>query len=93
MLLYPCCTPKSLPSELWNAAAATATKINPLNSPNIEHLASLMPGVSPPREFISVVTTKYWHTKGVNLTVGFLDGPTQSLKDKILANMNAWGTS
>ncbi len=36
-----------------------------------------------------VLTTKYWHTKGVHLTVGFLDAaPADS---EFVFHMNAWG--
>ena len=49
-----------------------------------------MPGFTPNPEHIAVLTTKYWHTKGVRLTVGFLDNPPPVLRKRILSHMNAW---
>jgi hypothetical protein len=49
-----------------------------------------MRGFTPTAERIAVVTTKYWHTKGVRLTVGFLDGADSALRKHVLAHMNAW---
>ena len=84
------CLPKILPRELWIKAARTATDINPLNHPPIERLVRVMPGYAPQPEHLAVLTTKYWHTGGVKLTVGFLDSPTQDLRNRILLHMNAW---
>jgi len=47
----------------------------------------------PTPEHIAIVTTKYWGTQGVHLTVAFLDNPEQALRTKILENMNAWAKS
>src|SRR5205807_3648017 len=41
-------------------------------------------------QHIAVLTTKYWHTKGVKLTVGFLDNPPADLRSRIVSHMNAW---
>jgi hypothetical protein len=84
------CKPKRLPSDLWVAAARTAHEINPANHPRLDRLALLMPGFLPTQERIAVVTTKFWGSKGVNLTVGFLDSPPSDLRAKVLQNMNAW---
>ena len=86
------CTPKSLPKELWISAASTAVQINPLNHPPLHRLASVIPDFAPTAERIAVVTTKYWHTNGVRLTVGFLDNPPNDLRARIISHMNAWGT-
>jgi hypothetical protein len=51
-----------------------------------------MPSFSLKAERIAVVTTKFWHAKGVKLTVGFLDNPPRDLRDRILQNMNAWSS-
>jgi Astacin (Peptidase family M12A) len=85
------CTPKALPKNLWADAARTASRINPVNHPPVEKLGLIIPNFTLNKEYISILTTKYWHTKGVNLTVGFLDNPTVELKSKILLHMNAWG--
>jgi Astacin (Peptidase family M12A) len=84
------CLPKALPRDKWIAAANTATKINPLNHPPIERLVRVMAGFEPQPERIAVLTTKYWHTGGVILTVGFLDNPPKNLRAHILLHMNAW---
>jgi hypothetical protein len=83
------CTPKSLPSNLQIPAAAKAIGINPQNSPSsVLMLASIQ---KPTAAELAVVTSKYWHTGGVNLRVGFLDNPPSDLRAKILSHMNAWG--
>jgi Astacin (Peptidase family M12A) len=84
------CLPKILPRHQWVAAARAATEINPLNHPPIERLVRVMPGFEPSPERISVLTTKYWHTDGVKLTVGFLDNPSADLRARVLQHMNAW---
>jgi hypothetical protein len=84
------CLPKILPRNQWVAAARIATEINPLNHPPIERLVRVIPGFEPDPERIAVLTTKYWHTDGVKLTVGFLDNPSTDLRARILLHMNAW---
>lgn len=84
------CTPKSLPNDLWVSAADNATGINPVNRPRLERMKLLMPSFQVTRAKIAVLTTKYWHTKGVRLTVGFLDNPPANLRARILRHMNAW---
>lgn len=86
------CTPKSLPRELWVSAAKVAVEHNPVNHPALASLAQAMPGFTLTRERIAVVTTKYWRTNGVRLTVGFLDNPPADLRARILAHMNAWSS-
>jgi hypothetical protein len=87
------CVPMALPRDLWEAAADIATDVNPVNHPPIERLAALLPDFEPTREYIAVLTTKYWQSGGVELTVGFLDGPPADLQARILQHMNAWGTA
>lgn len=87
------CAPRSLPRELWDAAAEVATDINPVNHPPIERMASLVPNFEPTKEYIAALTTKYWHSGGVELTVGFLDSPPADLQARIIQHMNAWGTA
>ena len=84
------CSPRRLPRDKWVAAARKATEINPVNHAPVERLAMIMPGFTPTPERIAVVTTKYWGTQGVHLTVGFLDSPPPDLEARILAHMNAW---
>ncbi|MGH9947941.1 MAG: M12 family metallopeptidase [Pyrinomonadaceae bacterium] len=87
------CTPKRLPQSKWISAAKTASEINPLNHPPIERLTRIMPSFAPDKLKISVLTTKYWKTGGVNLTVGFMDNPPKNLQKRILSHLNAWNTS
>ena len=84
------CTPKQLPRNLWISAARIASEINPLNHPPIERLTRIMPEFVPEADRIAVLTQKKWHTKGVRLTVGFLDNPPSDLRARILSHMNAW---
>ena len=84
------CTPKRLPRNLWVPAAQAATEINPMNHPPINRLMMVEKGFKPTPMKIAVLTTKFWGTKGVKLTVGFLDNPPAALKSKILSHMNAW---
>lgn len=85
------CKPKRLPLDQLVSAARNATEINPMNHPPIERLTRIMPEFVPNPERIAVLTTKYWHTAGVKLTVGFLDGAPTDLRSRILLHMNAWG--
>ena len=84
------CEPRRLPRRLLEQAAATAVAINPTNHPPIERLTRVMPAFKPTPARIAVLTTKYWHTNGVHLTVGFLDSPPADLRKHILLHMNAW---
>src|SRR5512135_454648 len=85
------CKPKRLPLDQLVSAARKATEINPMNHPPIERLTRIMPEFVPKPERIAVLTTKYWQTAGVKLTVGFLDGAPTDLRSRILLHMNAWG--
>lgn len=85
------CTPKALPRSKWVAAARTASQINPVNHPPVERLVRAMPGFTPSPDRIAVLTTKYWGSNGVRLTVGFLDNPPANLRKRILSHLNAWG--
>jgi hypothetical protein len=84
------CLPKILPRDRWVSAARVATDINPVNHPPIERLMRVIPQFAPSPEHIAVLTTKYWHSGGVKLTVGFLDNPPADLRARILLHMNAW---
>jgi hypothetical protein len=79
-----------LPKDRWVAAAKQAVAVNPVNHPPIEQLGLVQPGFAPTPEHIAVLTTKYWHSGGVKLTVGFLDNPPKDLQTRILLHMNAW---
>jgi hypothetical protein len=72
-------------------AARQATAINPANRPAAERLGLVEHGLTLTPEHIAVMTTKYWHTNGVRLAVGFLDSPPADLRRRIIQHMNAWG--
>jgi hypothetical protein len=85
------CIPRVLPRKMLVSAARTAMEINPVNRPPVERMMSVMPGSRlEEKDFLAVLTTKYWQAKGVKLTVGFMDNPPASLKKRILLHMNAW---
>src|SRR5947209_14572931 len=86
---YAVCIPKSLPGHKLIAAADIAAKINPVNHPPLYRLAAIVPGFEVTRERIAVLTTKYWHTNGVKLTVGFLDDPPADLRARIISHMRS----
>lgn len=87
------CTPVWLPYASSVDAASRAVLINPLNHPLIG------PESGPLRqrldrahaERIVFLTTKYWGSDGVNLTVGFMESAPSELQARILTHMNAWG--
>lgn len=84
------CTPKRLPTEMLVRAARIATEVNPINHAPLERLVRLDRSFSPSPDRIAVLTTKYWRTNGVRLTVGFLDNPPKDLRRRIVQHMNAW---
>lgn len=84
------CSPKMLPQAQWLSAAKAAIKINPTNHAPVERLALVIPGFQPQPAHLAVLTAKYWHTNGVRLTVGFVDGAPSDLRSRILLHMNAW---
>ena len=84
------CLPKRLPKSLWIEAARNAAAINPLNHPPVNRLMMVNKGFKPTPQSIAVLTTKYWGSKGVKLTVGFMDNPPSAMRSRILSHMNAW---
>ena len=84
------CLPKRLSNARLIEAAQHAIRINPMNRPPVERMAALGKGFSPTPQRVAVLTTAYWGTSGVKLTVGFLDNPESALKKRILSHMNAW---
>lgn len=99
------CTPVQLPDELQLAAAQTAITENPANRPDVERIAEIMPIVmtamglegAPPPEvvvvpgYLAALTSKYWGSGGVKLSVGFMEQIGVELRDRILSHMNSWG--
>lgn len=83
------CSIKYLPEDQAVEAARRAIEFNPVNRPQVERLSAL--DFTPTPDHLAVMTTKYWGTGGVKLTVGFMDGAPADLQKRILLHMNAWG--
>jgi hypothetical protein len=86
------CRPRSLPPHLRLSAATLAVAENPANAVQPEQLAALpemVLSVLEP-EHIAMLTGKYWGSRGVDLSVQFLDTHDAQLKTRILSHMNAW---
>lgn len=81
------CTPVSLPFELAIAAAETAFQENPQNRPSVDSIAL---GLILTPQHIAASTSRYWGSKGVRLTVGFLEPTPVDLRNMILSHANAW---
>lgn len=79
------CEIKLLPDELRQQAAATAFDINPTNAPFLHGGCDVLPP-----EAIALMTSKYWGTGGVKLSVQFLDNPDAETRRLILSHANAW---
>ena len=87
---YKPCSIKLLPAEKWIDAANGAIAINPANAPALPQLRQALPGTVLPPEHLALLTSKYWGSAGVQLTVGFLDDAPDDLQARILSHMNAW---
>lgn len=85
----PGCTLRSLPPRLAAAAARTATRINPGNSPYLSMMHAVAADVMEPLR-LAVMTTKYWGPQPRELPVSFMDGAEPALRAKIISHMNAW---
>jgi hypothetical protein len=86
----PVCRPRELPKKRWQSAARLATQTNPANAPDVDRLVGAIDGFLPTPDYIAAVTTKYWQTGHVRLTVQFLDEAGDDLEKRILSHMNAW---
>ncbi|WP_174285223.1 peptidase M12 [Sphingomonas bacterium] len=85
------CSPRHLPDDLLIASGRVARRENPRNHPiAINRLKTLDPSFQITAEHIAVLATKFWRTKGLRLTVGFIDTPDKGLPERILGHMNAW---
>lgn len=84
---YIGCTVRQLHPAARVEAARTAVRINPANRPMVHPTLAPMPA-----EHLALLTSKYWGTKGVRLTVSFMDSPDAETRRKILAAANQWGT-
>ena len=78
------CTIKRLPGHLQEAAAAEAVRQNPMNRP-------LMAFAMLPEQKRIAVTSTWFRSGSVDLTVWFMENTRQDLQSKILGHCNAWG--
>lgn len=97
------CRIVELPEDMQLEAAKVAVAENPANAPAIEMVAMFAVALAdlkdvnvPEQEVLdpgrlAFLTSRYWGSRGVDLTVSFLDNPTAGLRNKILAHANAWG--
>lgn len=84
------CIPKSLPPSLHEAARRRAIEINPANAVQHRAVFRTKPGVPGAKARLAIVIGRRWPTKGVRLTVSFLDNAPADLRTRILLHMNAW---
>ncbi|HSE31191.1 MAG TPA: CHAT domain-containing protein [Pyrinomonadaceae bacterium] len=85
------CRPKSLPIEKLAAAERRAIEINPENARERRTVARTPIGRRGGQRRIAVVVARKWPSKGVRLSVSFLDTPPAALRTRIIRHMNAWG--
>ena len=85
------CTPKGLDPSMRFQSAENAIAINPLNRPSVERLLKINSSFINSHPYIGVLTTKRWHTNGVDLSVSFMENTPPDLAARILSHMNAWG--
>lgn len=64
-------------------------KINPMNRPVILNRAEALGMDFSNRALTAVLTDRKWKTKGVHLTVSFLDNPPADLRARIVLHLNA----
>jgi hypothetical protein len=83
------CTPKRLPLADQHAAAVSAIRENPQNGANVSRLSEL--GIAPSPAHIAVLTTKWWGSGGVHLSVGVFQKISQAMMDRLLLYANKWG--
>lgn len=84
---FHACMIRSLPEDRQVDAAMRAIEWNPVNRPALACLPDLE--IAP--SHLAVLTSKYWGSKGVKLTVAFMEATPSDLRDRIIAHMNAWG--
>jgi len=74
---------------LWNPPLPVGFIPPPSEDDAFNRLVGLV-GVRPPNQ-LSVLRQGYWGSRGVNLTVSFMDNPPVAVRDKILLYANGWG--
>ena len=91
MSIIVCKTRLLTPSQ-QATALRRGLEVNPANAAD---LATLSPGASAGRRGgqrrLAVVIARRWPQSGADLTVQFLDDPSEALRKRLLLHMNAWG--
>ncbi len=86
-----------LPAHQQIEAAKAAVAENPMNAPGgVEYIPAPKEDeeAAMPKAFrLALVTSKWWGSGGVRLTVSFLDSPAADLRARIVQHMNAWSQS
>ena len=98
------CELRALPDDMQVEAAKVACDYCPSNAPPPEVAAAVIACASPmltgPFDaalpvitpfHLAVLTSRYWGSSGVKLTVGFLDSAPSDLRNKVVAYANEWG--
>jgi hypothetical protein len=80
------CAPKRIPDRLQAEAAATATRVNPVNAPMMDVGGA---EIMDPQALV-VLTSKYWGPINRRLTVSFMESTPRDLRRRIIQHMNAW---
>lgn len=91
---FVACEIKQLPPGLIFQSAKKAVEINPMNAPQVQFFGLMgeqFSGRISDPVHIAVLTTKYWGTKGVDLTLGFLEPTSVELREKFLHYANRLG--
>ena len=84
------CRIMPVPAEDVFRAADRARELNPVNAPALDALRIAAPDAVIAPEHLAILTSRYWGSQGVHLTVSFLDDAEQELQERILSHMNAW---
>ncbi|MDP9412834.1 MAG: peptidase M12 [Pseudomonadota bacterium] len=85
------CSLRQLQGERLISAAAKAVLINLANRAVVLNRVESIPIDLLDGALLAILTDRKWETRGVRLTVSFVDGPGADLQSLILLHMNAWG--
>ncbi len=84
------CRPRSLPRGRQVNATRRSIAVNPANSLEERRVLRTPIGRRGGPRRLAVVKGRRWPSRGVRLTVSFMDSPSRALRAEILKHMNAW---
>ncbi len=84
------CVPKSLTASQAEAALRRSLELNPVNAAQSRMVERTPVGRRGGPRRLALLIGSRWPESGVELSVQFLDNPTQALRSRILLHMNAW---